>query len=111
MGRFNYTPLANSAKRLIDRFGYDATISRKVAGVTTTFPVRIVMTEYKPAEKDGQLILQTDRKAILSAVGLTITPDPETDQLVEGGNPLRIVTVTPTAPAGVAIVYELQVRR
>lgn len=110
MGRFNYTPLSKTAKRLIDRFGYDAAISRKVAGVTTTFPVRIVMTEYKPAEKDGQLILQTDRKAILSAIGLTITPDPE-DKLVENGNILRIVTVTPTAPAGVAIVYELQVRR
>lgn len=111
MARFNYTPLTNSAKRLIEKFGYAATISRTVDGITTTYDVQIVMTEYNPREKDGALIIATDRKAILSAVDLSITPDPETDRLVENGNSLQIVTVTPTAPAGVAIIYELQVRK
>jgi hypothetical protein len=111
MGKFNYGPLTNTGAKLIDRFGYAATISRKIDGVTTTFAVTIVMTEYQPREKDGALVLETDRKAILSAKGLTITPDPETDRLIENGNSLRIVTVTPTAPAGVPILYELQIRK
>lgn len=111
MARFNYGPITKSAQRLIDRFGYDAVIRRKVGATTTDIPVVIVMSEYKPSEKDGALVLATDRKAILSARDLSITPDPETDKLVENGKVLRIVTVTPTAPAGAAIIYELQVRK
>lgn len=111
MARFNYGPITKTAKKLIDKFGYDAVIRRKVGSTTTDYPVVIVMTEYLPREKDGALILATDRKALLSASGLTITPDPETDKLVENSKVLRIVTVTPTAPAGVPIIYELQVRK
>lgn len=109
MARFNYDKLAKNAQRLINRFGYDAVINRD--GVATAIPVVIVMTEYRPQDRDGVLIQQTDRKVLMSAVGLSITPNPETDRLVENGNDLQIVTVTPTAPAGKAIIYELQVRR
>lgn len=109
--RFNYGPITATAKRMIDKFGYDAVIRRKIGATTTDYPVAIVMTEYQPREKDGALVLATDRKAIMLASGLAITPDPEQgDKLVENGNVLRIVTVTPTAPAGVPIIYELQVR-
>lgn len=111
MARFNYSPIIKTTQKLVDKFGYDAIINRKVSGVTTAFPVVIVMTEYKPSDKDGVLIEQTDRKVLLAARGLTFTPNPETDRLVENGNNLQIVTVTPTAPAGVPILYELQVRR
>lgn len=109
--RFDYSKLAGTGKRLVDRFGYDASIVRTVDDVVTTFAVVIVMTEYRPQDRDGVLIQQTDRKAIMSAVGLTFTPDPQTDRLVAGGESLQLVTVTPTSPAGVAIIYELQVRR
>lgn len=110
MARFNYSSIAKTGLKLIKKFGYDVVISRTVDGTTTLIPVIIVMVEYRPQDRDGVLILQTDRIALLSAVGLTITPDPETDRLVEGGRSLQIVTVTPTSPAGTPILYELQVR-
>lgn len=113
MARFNYDKISATAQKLIDRFGYDAVIRRLDSDGATVedFSVVIVMEEYRPSERDGVLIKQTDRKCILSALGLTFTPDVDTDRLIEGGRNLQIVTVTPTAPAGTPIVYELQVRR
>ncbi len=114
---FNYAPLKSSSARLIDRFGYDVTIVRGA----TVYPVRIVMINYLPTDIDGELIKQTDRKALLAGKDwstgkdLTFTPNPETDKLHDGANGklLRIVNVTPTAPAGEGdtLVYELQLRR
>lgn len=111
MAKFNFNKIAETGRKLIVKFGYSAVINRTVDSVTTAIPVTIVMTDYLPQDRDGSLVMQTDRKALLSAVGLSITPDPETDRLVEGGRNLQIVTVTPTAPAGEALLYELQVRR
>ncbi len=107
---FNYAPLKSSAARLIDRFGYDVTIVRDGS---TIYPVRIVMINYLPTDIDGELIKQTDRKALLAGLGLTFTPNPNTDKLHDGANGklLQIVNVTPTAPAGDSLVYELQLRR
>ncbi len=105
---FNYAPLSATAVRLIDRFGYDVTIVRSGS---TIYPVRIVMVSYEPKDVDGDLIKQTDRKALLAGEGLTFTPNGETDRLNDRGTLLRIVNVTPTSPAGVAIIYEIQLRR
>lgn len=111
MARFNYNKIAQTGQKLIQKFGYNAVIRRTVDSVDTDFSVTIVMLEYHPQARDGALILQNDRKALLSAIGLTFTPDPETDKLIEGSHGLQIVTVTPTSPAGVPLLYELQVRR
>lgn len=111
MARFNFTKIARTGLKLIQKFGYSAVIRRTVDSVDTDYSVEIVMTEYNPQSRDGVLITQTDRKALLSPIGLTITPDPETDRLIENGNSLQIVTVTPTSPAGTPLLYELQVRR
>ncbi len=110
MSRFNYSKIAATGKKLIEKFGYDAVIRRTVDSVDTDYSIAIVMTDYLPQDRDGELIQQMDRKVIMSAIGLAITPDPETDRLVEGGRSLQIVTVTPTAPAGTPLIYELQVR-
>ena len=102
-----YTNIKLSAARLIAKFGY-AAIIRRVNDAD--YPVTIVMTEYLPRERDGQLIQQNDRKAIMAAQGLTIVPNPQTDQLIVDQD-MQIVTVTPTSPGGDAIIYELQIRR
>jgi hypothetical protein len=108
MGRFNYAPISKTAAKLIDKFGTDALIRRKN---DTDYPVRVVISEYRPAERDGKLIQFTDRKAILAAEGLTFLPvNPETDQLVMDQS-MQIVTVTRVSPGDVDVILELQVRR
>jgi hypothetical protein len=102
-----YTNIKNTAARLIAKFGM-AAIIRRVND--NDYPVIVVMAEYLPREKDGQLIQWTDRKAILAAQGLTIVPNAQTDQLIVDQD-LQIVTVTKTSPGGDDIIYELQVRR
>lgn len=111
MARFNYNPIAKTCQKLVDKFGYDAVIRRTVDGVNTDFSVVVVLTDYQPSERDGELILQTDRRFTMSAIGLTFTPDPETDRLIENGNSLQIVTSKPASPAGTPLLYELQARK
>ena len=102
-----YTQIKKTAAKLIDRFGMDAVIRRQGG---TDYPVRVVITEYKPNERDGQFITWTDRKALVAALGMEIVPNPETDQLILDQD-LQIVTVTKTSPGGDDVIYELQVRR
>lgn len=105
MGR--YTSIKKTAARLIDKFGMDAIIRRSGG---SDYRVRVVVTEYLPHERDGELIRWTDRKAILAADGLTFTPNTQTDQLILDQD-LQIVNVTKTSPGGDDVIYELQVRR
>lgn len=103
-----YTKLDNIAAKLITKFGYGGTLLRNK---TDSYPVTLVMAQYDPRYVDGNLIQHTDRKALIAAKGLAIVPDAENDQLIAGGETLRIVTVTKTSPGGEDIIYELQVRR
>jgi len=102
-----YTNIKKTAANLIKKFGMPAII-RRTDG--TDFPVIVVVAEYLPREKDGQLIQWTDRKAIMAAHGLTFVPNAQTDQLILDQD-LQIVTVTKTSPGGDDIIYELQIRR
>src|SRR5262245_29862830 len=76
------------------------------------------ISEYTPQERIGSLKNATDRKALVSAVGLLIDPDSERDTLVtfdpaSGAEkpPLRIMSpVGKLAPADIVIYWELQVR-
>jgi hypothetical protein len=107
---FRYSKIKAVAARLIDRFGMDAILSSKNGG--GDYPVRVVISEYLPQQRDGQFITWTDRKAILAANGLPagVVPDPEAHRLIANQD-MQIVTVTKTSPGGDDVIYELQVRR
>ena len=103
-----YTKLEKTAAKLITKFGYAGVILRNKA---TSHPVTLVMAQYDPRYIDGNLIQRLDRKALIAAKDSPVVPDAELDQLVVGGETLRIVTVQKTSPGGEDIIYELQVRR
>jgi hypothetical protein len=77
------------------------------------------ISDYSPHERMGKVINQTDRKALVSPVGLTIVPDSEQDRLVTLDpvtglelETLRIIApIGKMAPAGVVVYWELQLRR
>lgn len=120
MSLFDYSRAQRVSHRQIAKFGggeNNARLDR--SGVLRMCTV--VLVEYKPQERDGNLIQFTDRRALVSPIGLTIDPDNELDVLVTGKfvagvwqqlERLRIV-VPPgkLAPAGTVIYWELQVRK
>jgi hypothetical protein len=103
-----YTQLQDTAAKLIDKFGMDATIVRRTGGI---FQIRVVVSDYLPHQKDGEHIQWVDRKVIMAPNGI-IVPDPQIDRLVLANETqsLQIVNVVKVSPGGEDIVYELQVR-
>jgi hypothetical protein len=74
---------------------------------------------YKAIERQGNLRNPTDRRALISTIGLTVPPDSEQDKLVtldplSGAEKetLRIIApIGKLAPAETVIYWDLQVRR
>jgi hypothetical protein len=117
-GRFNYAGVTLTAQTLIDRFGQTGALRRQVSDgdpfnpvlTPTDYPCTFAVLQYAKKDINGTLILETDQMVYLSTAGLSVTPE-TTDQLIVGGAPLTVVNVTPLAPAGTVVYYELQVRK
>lgn len=75
------------------------------SGIELSFDIRQI---------DGKSILQDDKRFLLSPKKLdgTDMPEPTTKATVTlADGPFRIINCKPTKPAGVAIMYELQLRK
>ena len=102
------------ADGMIRKYGSPAILRRQ----SGDRPCWAFIISYTPIERMGKLINQTDRKALVSPVGLAIDPDSEQDNLVtldtvSGAElqTLRIIApVGKFAPADTVIYWELQVR-
>jgi hypothetical protein len=115
--KFDYLGSRATADRLIKKFGMRAVLRRG----TTDRECFVVIVDYEPSDKQAMLANPTDRKVVMSAVGLeSQPPDNEQDMLVTFVQPAGVVEhellpftcpVKPTAPAGVVAVYEFTVRR
>jgi len=121
MAFFDYAKMAAMAQGLLNRFGHgnriaiereiggsrDPVTDEAVAGTKQTFLVSGVVENYDVKEIDGTRILANDRKLIIDG---TVEPL-MTDRIIVDGEPLGvIVNVAPTAPAGKAVIYTLQIR-
>jgi hypothetical protein len=118
---FDYADLALSADELLAEFGAVAQTVHTTAGTydpeagtstpesTTTQDVTAVCIDYESKFIDGALILRGDKQVFMSARGVTapVAGDKFTWQAAE----YAVIAVTPLAPAGVVVLYELQVRR
>lgn len=110
----DYTRQRNVADGMIRKYGAPAILRRDDGDR----PCWVFISEYSPSEK-RQLINPTDRKALLSPVGLTLDPDSEEDRLVAldattgmEKETLKIIApVGKLAPGGIVIYFELQIRR
>ena len=124
--RFDYGPTHATAQRLLDRFGQDGALRRRVegsvgsgdpwnpgsqtGGSTTDYPVRLVLGDYTARERSGSNVGATDKRAYISTEGLPDDLEPRADdELVVGGDAHAIVSLTAVNPGGTVLLYEAQV--
>ena len=78
-----------------------------VAGTETTYSPKGIVLEYDDALYNGSRIVQGDRRLVLDD---TVAPL-MTDELTIAGELWKIIAIEDKTPAGVPLVYSLQVRR
>ncbi|SCM69696.1 hypothetical protein [Donghicola eburneus] len=114
--------LKQIASRLITKHGQAAEILRpgeevrdEYGGITygepTTHPVKILSAAYAIELQlvAGGLLGVGDQRIFVAADGLTIEPT-TSDKLLIDGTEYRTIRVSPLAPAGEVIFWEMQVR-
>lgn len=118
---FDYADLALTADELLREFGAGATLSRTIAGgydpatgISAPESVDVqnitaVCIDFDAKFIDGSLIVRGDKQVFVSAadVALPLAGDKFTWQ----GGEFSVISVTPLAPAGVDVLFELQIRR
>lgn len=121
MTAFDYSRPLATANRLIERFGQTGAIRRLGAatgpkhnptpGAPTNHVARFAILDFTAREIDGSRVLESDRKALVSPVGLAIDPT-TSDTLVDaGGASWKIVGVETLRPAETTVLITLQVRK
>lgn len=120
MSIYDYTRAQRVAHRQIVKFagGFENNGRLDRGGVLRNCTVAII--DYRPQERDGNLIQWTDRRGLLSPVGLTTDPDSDRDFLIFGKyiagvwtqlEKLRIAAPPgKLAPAGTVVFWDLQLR-
>jgi len=114
---FDYPRTAATALRLLQRFGAVATLKRSsvaaydpstgtAAETPTSLSTTACVFDYPQKYVDGTLILVGDKQAYLSAEQLPKQGDVLAWQSVD----YTVITVKAIAPAGVAVLYEVQLR-
>jgi hypothetical protein len=106
----------------IQQFGMPMTLSTETAGVydpatgvisnptKVESPVSGLIMEYDSKDIDGSVIKIGDKKVLMTASDTT--PEPTSDYtLTMGDKDWAVINCNPIAPAGLAIVYEVQVRK
>ena len=82
-----------------------------IRGEPTHTPVKVVVASYRAMEVDGSLVQLTDKKLLVAAEGLTITPDGTYQVTVNAMDTFDVVSVDAIMPAGTVVLYKLQGRR
>lgn len=116
---FDYSKLRATATRLLTDKGLACTLRKKTVGAynpatgsvttaTTDYAIVGVLLNYSKSliNDTDSLIQVNDRKAIIQG---DIAPDTD-DEFIFNGTIYRIISVKITNPAGLAVIYELQLR-
>ena len=121
MATFDYAGLKDTVDALLTEFGQDCELRRAGAPVTVdpvngtvtggapqVFEVIGVVVDYEEKLVDGETIMRGDRQAYIQA-----NQEPkQADTFAEANGVVwAIVDVNPVNPAGLAVVYALQLRR
>lgn len=122
---FDYGRSKETAARLIERFGQGAVLLRPATGGVPDYSLpldyqmhgndeelacTVVVDNYSERDRDGTNILANDVKLLVSTEGLTVTPA-NGDKIRVSGQTYSVVTVSETAPGGVAVMWTIQARR
>jgi hypothetical protein len=110
--RNDYAEDRSDADELIDEFGQDGLLRRRVTteGDPVDHPAVFVVLDYEDREVDGARILATDKRVLIAAGGLAVEPKPS-DRLIIGGTSHAIIQVKPFSPAGIVVFWEAQTRK
>lgn len=120
MSTATYDRLKTSANDMITRWGMKAVLRR--VGMSDRW-CTVVITNFSPMERTGQMRNPVDRKVLLSMDGLIVPPDQERDRLItfvqpiDLNNPVEdeaLKIVEPPgkiAMAGAVVYYRLAVRK
>lgn len=123
----DYTALAATAKRLIDKNGRDITLTKRDrtptdankpwrggnAAPTSVGPIKGVLVPFTAEEIDGSLIRREDKKALVAANDDDSELLEQFDVLIDGdpADPWRILDVELINPGDVRVIYKFQVRK
>lgn len=117
--RNDYAEDRSDADELIDEFGQDGLLRRRVTtgpvydpaeAAPVDHPAVFVVLDYEDREVDGARILATDKRVLIAAGGLAVEPK-TSDRLIIGGTSHAIVQVKPFAPAAIVVFWEAQARK
>jgi|13_taG_2_1085334.scaffolds.fasta_scaffold107509_2 hypothetical protein len=114
---YDYTPLKQSADRLIQRFGQAYTFTRTAKGsydpatgttsdTTSTFEKSGILFDYFDGDSAGETVLAGDRRLIAEAHSYEVG-----DTLVISSETYRVISVSANQPAGTMMLSTLQIRK
>lgn len=115
-----YEEMAASTAEILAEFGAAATLKRTATGAydpatqtaavtTTSQAVTAAVFDYNQHYIDGSLIKTGDKQVYLSAVGVAVPL--AGDVLTWQAGDYAVISVKPLAPAGISVLYEIQVRK
>ncbi len=119
MAQFNYSRIAQTVQRLLQKFGAQTTTKRRVEGqydsatgkkpiTETTFNMTAVVFDYAQELIDGTKVMDDDKQVFASVVGVNVPQSG--DFFTWRGKQYTIIKVKDLAPSGISVLYELQAR-
>lgn len=114
---YNYTPLKQSADRLIQRFGQKYTFTRTTKGSydpatgtttdsTATYQKSGILFDYFDGDSAGETVLAGDRRLLAEAHSYEVG-----DSVVIDSQTYRVISISPNQPAGTMMLANLQIRK
>lgn len=119
---FDYDNIADVADELLAEFGQSCVLGSATDGeydpgsgeagpVITNHQLTAAIFAYPQRYIGGTLIRTGDKRALVSPLGLTVDPKPGDTLTDASGAVHQVIDAKPTAPAGVAVLWTLQVRK
>lgn len=119
---FDYDEIAADADELLVEFGQSCTLGSVTDGdydpangtagpASTPHAITAAIFAYPQRFVDGTVIRAGDKRALVSCLGLAVAPKPGDTLTDAAGAVLQVVDAKETAPAGVAVLWTLQVRK
>lgn len=117
---FDYLSVAREASALLAEFGQIVTVTRETVGEydpatgtvssgTEGYSCHGAVMNYRHQDIDGTLIQRGDVRVLL-APDAQFEPKPGDKVTLADATVLTVISVMPTKPAGLSVLYELQAR-
>jgi len=114
---YNYTPLTESAARIITKFGKEYTFTRTTKGAydpatgttsdtTSTFTGYACLFNYSDSDLSDNTILQGDRRMLAESKTFEVG-----DTVAVGSDTFRIISISDVGPGGSVVASNLQIRK